>query len=145
MLKTMIFATLTGALLFFAGCSSPSKQTVESEKRAAVTETTVPGGEIEFKAEPSVPKAGSQMKLTVVVRGSDGKVVSDAQVNARFIMAAMPSMNMQEMRKSAELTWDGSKYQGVVALPSAGDWNLTVQATRNNFNLVVYHSPFKVQ
>ncbi len=145
MIKTVLFAALIWALLFFVGCSSPSTKTVESEKQAAVTETTVPGGEIEFKADPSVPKSGSPIKLTVVVTGTDGKVVSDAQVDANFIMAAMPSMNMPEMRKRVDLTWDGAKYQGVVILPSAGDWNLTVQSTKNNFNLVVYHSLFKVQ
>lgn len=145
MTKTMLFVALIWALSFFVGCSSPSTRTVESEKQAAVTETTVPGGEIEFKADPSLPKSGSPIKLTVVVRGTDGKVVSDAQVNANFIMAAMPSMNMPGMRNRVDLTWDGAKYQGIVVLPSAGDWNLTVQSTKNNSNLVVYHSPFKVR
>ena len=141
--KLTLSASLGCALFLTIGCSSPSKQAAESEKRAAITETTVPGGQIDFKADPALPKFGSPTNLLVALTGSDGKAIPDALVIATFVMPETKSM--KEMKVEEELAWNGRKYEGKVTLPASGKWNLTVQATKNNQNLVVYHSPFVVQ
>ena len=61
----------------------------------------------------------------------DGAPVNDAQVSVEFFMAAMPSMNMAEMRNRTDLqpAGDGT-YRGTGQVMMSGNWDVTVRATR---------------
>jgi hypothetical protein len=85
--------------------------------------------DITFKSEPP-PKSGENT-FEVTVKGSDGKPVTDADVSLNFYMAAMPSMNMPEMRNTVRLKHvkDG-RYRGTGDVSMAGRWDVTVAVTK---------------
>jgi hypothetical protein len=62
-----------------------------------------------------------------------GKPISDARVTVTLIMPAMPAMGMPEMKSSSELAWKaGSQmYMGKGQPPSAGTWNVLIEARKN--------------
>jgi nitrogen fixation protein FixH len=67
----------------------------------------------------------------VTVKGPDGKPVTDADVTVLFVMPAMPSMRMPEMRSVINLKHqkDG-RYVGSGQVTMAGKWDVTVTARR---------------
>lgn len=84
------------------------------------------GLDITFTTQPSPPRAGDNT-FEVIVKGPDGMAVTDATVTARLYMAAMPSMNMPEMRSSATLKHvSGGRYRSNGNVPMAGRWEVTV-------------------
>lgn len=110
----------------------------------ALVERTEPNAEIGVQLQPSQPKAGNPTTLRVEIT-SDKRPVSDAAVNATFLMGAEPLSKMEEMHQAADLKWDGSRYTGAVTFPMAGQWQATIQGVRNGQNLVVYHGPIEVK
>lgn len=67
----------------------------------------------------------------VMVR-EDGKPVTDATVSTEFVMAAMPSMKMPEMRTKSDLTHAGNRiYRGKGQVTMAGAWDVTVRVMRS--------------
>lgn len=85
--------------------------------------------DITFKTEPDPVRTGENT-FEVMVR-QDGKPVTDAMVTTEFFMAAMPSMNMPEMRTKAELAHEGNgMYRGKGQVMMAGNWDVTVMAMR---------------
>jgi len=85
---------------------------------------------VELTTDPSPAQKGSN---TIRVKLTDpaGKPIAGAQVTATFFMAAMPAMNMPEMKtviKGAD-KGDGI-YEGKGDLGSAGMWEVTVTAQR---------------
>jgi hypothetical protein len=86
--------------------------------------------DITFKSEPDPPKSGDSA-FEVTVKGSDGKPVSDADVSLNFYMAAMPSMNMPEMRNTVRLKHvKEGRYRGTGNVMMAGRWDVTVVVIR---------------
>lgn len=85
---------------------------------------------IEFRTEPDPPKGAAENLVRVSVTDHSGKPVRDAQIKVTFVMPAMPSMNMPEMRASADLTWTGTDYTGELAVPMAGPYNVSVEVRR---------------
>lgn len=82
--------------------------------------------EITFTSQPDPPKSGENT-FEVRVKGSDGKPVTDADVALNFHMAAMPSMNMPEMRNTVRLTHvNDGRYRGTGNVTMAGRWDVTV-------------------
>ena len=62
-----------------------------------------------------------------MVKGADGKPVSDAEVSVLFVMPAMPAMKMAEMRNEVTLKPSGpGMYMGSGNVMMAGKWNVTV-------------------
>ncbi len=91
---------------------------------------------IELTTTPSPAQKGSN---TVLVKLTDpeGKPISGAEVTVTFLMAAMPSMNMPEMKtviKGADKS-DGV-YEGKGDLGSAGMWEVTATAQQNGKTIV---------
>jgi len=85
---------------------------------------------IDFRSDPDPPKSGSNA-VEVVVKGADGRPVSDATVKVVFSMPAMPSMNMPAMRSEAALAHDSDgRYRGTGDLSMAGTWNVAVTVSR---------------
>ena len=83
--------------------------------------------------QPKAVKAGDN-RFEVMVKGADGKPVSDADVSVVFVMPAMPAMKMAEMRNEVKLKPSGAgMYMGSGNVMMAGKWNVTVsvkQATK---------------
>ena len=76
--------------------------------------------------QPKDVKAGDN-QFEVMVKGTDGKPISDADVSVLFVMPAMPAMKMAEMRNEVKLKPSGSgMYMGPGNVMMAGKWNVTV-------------------
>jgi len=90
-----------------------------------------PEVKITFSSEPATPKGGSQATVHVALLDPAGNPVPDAQVKVTLILPAMPAMNMPEVHSEASLSWNGSEYVGKVKVPTAGSWNVQIEATRN--------------
>jgi len=71
--------------------------------------------------------------------------VTDLQVKVTLIMPAMPAMGMGEMRATSDLTWKSSDYAGTIQVPTAGSWNVEVNASRNGQLLGSYHARLNAQ
>jgi hypothetical protein len=69
-----------------------------------------------------------------------GKAITDAQLRVTLVMPAMPSMNMPEMRATADLSWNGKEYSGTINVPTAGSWATTIEATRGAQLLASQHA-----
>ena len=95
--------------------------------------------------QESPAKAGSENAFHVTVTDSEGKSVTDAQVQIGLMMPAMPAMGMPEMRSSVNLAWNGSEYTGTGPIAMAGSWNVTVEARRGGQLLGVYRTRLSAQ
>ena len=74
--------------------------------------------------QPMQPKAGDN-QFEVMVKGADGKPLTDADVSVLFVMPATPAMG--EMRNEVKLKSAGAgKYTGMGQVMMAGKWNVTV-------------------
>ena len=109
---------------------------------AASTQPSSSNYTVTLQSEPAAPKAGSEGTFHVRVTGSDGKPVTDAQVQMTLVLPAMPAMGMGEMRSMIDLIWNGSEYAGKGTLGMAGTWNITVEVRRSGQLLTVYQTRF---
>ena len=76
--------------------------------------------------QPKDVKAGDN-QFEVMVKGADGKPVSDTEVSVLFVMPAMPAMKMPEMRNEVKLKPSGpGMYMGPGNVMMAGKWDVTV-------------------
>jgi nitrogen fixation protein FixH len=106
------------AVVIAVGCGAGNEQPA-SENAVDIT----------FKTDPDPVRTGENTFEVTLMQ--DGKPVADAMVTTEFFMAAMPSMNMPEMRTKAELTHAGNgMYRGKGQVMMAGDWDVTVMAMR---------------
>jgi hypothetical protein len=91
--------------------------------------TTMQDLDISLKTEPDPMKVGENA-LQAMVRVA-GQPVTDAGVSVEFVMPAMPSMNMPEMRSTVPLKHDANgRYLGAGSVTMAGEWDATVKVTR---------------
>ena len=117
-----------------AGCAGGSEQTVdETAPVASTTAATAEAGasavDITFTTDPN-PVTMGENTFEAMVR-QDGQPVTDATVSTEFFMAAMPSMNMAEMRTTADLVHeDNGMYRGNGQVIMAGDWDVTIRVMR---------------
>ncbi|MGH7105041.1 MAG: efflux RND transporter periplasmic adaptor subunit [Acetobacteraceae bacterium] len=101
----------------------------------AAAAANAPHAAIELSTEPTPPQRGSN-RLSVKLTGANGAPIDGAQVTATFSMAAMPAMGMGGMRESAQLAdRGGGTYEGTVALPSGGTWQVTLVARQSGVTL----------
>jgi membrane fusion protein, copper/silver efflux system len=105
----------------------------------------VPQIKFTFRSDPQVPRGNSDATLHVTVLDASGKPVTDVQVKVTVIMPAMPAMGMGEMRSASDLTWKGLDYVGTIKVPTAGSWNVEVNASRNGQLLGSYHARLNTQ
>jgi hypothetical protein len=94
-----------------------------------------PSLDIMLMSKPSPPKMGENT-FEVMVKGPDGKPITDADVTVLFYMAAMPEMKMPEMKNTVTLKYqkdamykDGA-YVGTGRVMMAGKWDATVTVKR---------------
>jgi len=85
---------------------------------------------IEYQGKPNPPREGSN-EVEVIVKQSDGAPLTDGAVSLVYSMAAMPSMNMPEMRNefSLEHQKDG-RYTGHTYFSMTGTWLVTVSVSQ---------------
>jgi Cu(I)/Ag(I) efflux system membrane fusion protein len=105
----------------------------------------VPQIKFTFRSDPQTPRGNSDATLHVTVLDASGKPVTDVQVKVTLIMPAMPAMGMGEMRATSDLTWKNSDYAGTIKVPTAGSWNVEVNASRNGQLLGSYHARLNAQ
>jgi uncharacterized GH25 family protein len=122
-MKTRIERLVVVVALIAAACGGAAPQS-----------TTTQNLDITFKSEPDPPKMGENTFEAMVM--ANGQPVSDADVAVEFFMAAMPSMNMAEMRNSVPLKHEGEgRYRGAGNVMMAGAWDATVTVKRGGQDL----------
>jgi hypothetical protein len=83
---------------------------------------------------PAEPRLGENAFEVVVMEG--GRPVADADVSLELFMAAMPSMNMPEMRANVPLTNAGEgRYRGTAKVSMGGAWDANMMVMRGGQHL----------
>ena len=99
-----------------------------------------PSAKITFAVQPNPPKGATENMFHVSVVDENGKEVPEAEVTVTFIMPAMPAMSMPEMRNSFKLPYVQGMYMGKGNIPTAGSWNVVVEAKRNGQVIATYRT-----
>lgn len=94
---------------------------------------------ITYRTDPDPLKGAAPAKFYVQLVDATGKAITDGQVKVTLVMPAMTSMNMPEMRATADLSWNGKEYSGTINVPTAGSWITTIEATRGGQLLASQH------
>jgi hypothetical protein len=117
-------------LLVAAACGGNSPET--SDAPAA---TTPAGDALDIRlSSPDQPRLGDNTFEITVTEGS--RPVTDADVTLELFMAAMPSMNMPEMRTNVPLTHGGGgRYRGTASVTMGGAWDANVMVMRGDQHL----------
>jgi hypothetical protein len=111
------------------GCGS-GEQSGANTDAPAPAPPTGQGVEVTFRSEPDPPNTGENTFEAMVMSG--GQPVTDADVSVEFFMAAMPAMNLAEMRNTVPLKHEGAgRYRGTGNVMMAGAWDATVSVKRN--------------
>jgi multidrug efflux pump subunit AcrA (membrane-fusion protein) len=129
---------LTGGM---TGLFGGSREFTGREASGGASAEAAPNNaKLTYRTDPDPLKGAAVAKFYVQVTDAAGKAIGDARVNVTFVMPAMPSMNMPEMRAAGDLAWDGKEYSGAINVPMAGPWNTTIEATRNGQILASQHA-----
>jgi hypothetical protein len=94
-------------------------------------EITKPAGEynVTITLDKNPPVAGEN-QMTIMLKDSSGKEVTDATVKVEYTMPAMPGM--PAMHYTAEPMVRGTAYHTTLNLSMSGAWNIAVKITRQN-------------
>jgi Cu(I)/Ag(I) efflux system membrane fusion protein/cobalt-zinc-cadmium efflux system membrane fusion protein len=119
--------TLIGTRMLMAAAVAFSVTVGAPAQTAAAQKPTV---DIRLMSKPDPPKLGDNI-FEVMLKGTDGKPIADADVSVMFFMAAMPAMKMPEMKNTIALKHvkDGT-YAGTGKVMMAGTWDATVMVKR---------------
>jgi nitrogen fixation protein FixH len=120
------------AVTIAAGCGGGAEQPPSQTTPAPAAPGAAASQDlnITFTSNPAPPKTGENT-LEVMVMDENGQPVTDANVSVEFYMAAMPSMNMPEMRNRVDLAHEsGGRYRGTGNVMMAGGWDVTVTVSR---------------
>jgi len=80
------------------------------------------------------PVAGEN-QMTIMLKDSLGKVVTDATVKVEYTMPAMPGM--PAMHYTAEPMVQGSAYHTTLNFSASGAWNIAIKITRQDKTAMV--------
>ena len=124
-------ACVWGIVAMAAACgggSAPAEQT-------APAATAPAGDQLDIRlSNPTEARIGENAFEVMVMQGS--KPVADADVSLELFMAAMPSMNMPEMRINVPLTPAGEgRYRGAGSVTMGGAWDANVMVMRGGQHL----------
>jgi hypothetical protein len=82
------------------------------------------------------PLGLGQNLFEVTVKDAKGQPVTDAEIALLLLMPADPKTKHPEMRTEGKLNnVGGGKYNGIVIVTMAGDWDVTVTATQKTKKL----------
>jgi len=76
------------------------------------------------------PPVVGENQLTIGVKDSSGKVVSDAGIKIDYSMPAMPGM--PAMHYTTEALWQKGAYKATVNFSMSGAWDIAIKISRNN-------------
>jgi RND family efflux transporter MFP subunit len=136
--QTRITGGMTG---MFGGSKEFDRQADQGQAQAPA----VPQIKFTFRSDPETPRRNSDATFHVTVLDASEKPMTDVHVKVTLIMPAMPSMGMGEMREASDLVWQGFDYAGTIKVPTAGSWNVEVNASRNGQLLGSYHARLSAQ
>lgn len=124
-MKRLKYAVGIAVLAAACGGGAP-----EGERMPAPGGTPTGGTEIDIRLNsPGEPRTGENTFEVMVTQGS--QPITDAEVSLELFMAAMPSMNMPEMRTSVPLTHAGEgRYRGTGNVAMGGAWDANVMVMR---------------
>ena len=114
MKKIIVFAMV---LLFIAGIAYAKDY--EVKKKAGQFD-------VEMKIDKNPPVVGDN-NLSIEIKDSSGKTVTDATVKVDYGMSAMPGM--PAMNYKADAVLKGSEYKATMNLSMSGPWNIVVKIT----------------
>ena len=126
-----IGVAVIAAMGMSAGCGNGGEQPAieRAPATSATPGATQTGMDITLRTNPDPVRMGDNTFEVMVMQ--DGKPVTDATVSTEVYMAAMPSMNMPEMRTKTDLTHAGNgMYRGKGQVTMAGNWDVTVMVMR---------------
>jgi uncharacterized GH25 family protein len=126
-----IGVAVIAAIGISAGCGNGSEQPAPASAPAASAPAGAAqtGMDITLRTNPDRVRMGDNTFDVTVMQ--DGKPVTDATVSTEFYMAAMPSMNMPEMRTKTDLAHVGDgTYRDKGQVSMAGNWDVTVMVMR---------------
>ncbi|MCR4340631.1 MAG: FixH family protein [Gemmatimonadaceae bacterium] len=121
----VVLGILVGSAAAVGASTAPEQQanTAQAQRTGTDQKETL---EITFTSDPNPPKTGENT-FDVSIKGSDGNPMTDADVSLTFYMAAMPEMNMPEMRNRVALKHRAKgQYRGTGNVMMAGRWDVTV-------------------
>jgi|SRR6185503_3003483 len=120
-----------GLVVIAAACGGGSAPVEQSAPAA----TASAGDQLDIRlSNPTEPRIGDNTFEVMVMQGS--KPVPDANVSLELYMAAMPSMNMPEMRINVPLTPAGEgRYRGAGSVTMGGAWDANVMVMRGGQHL----------
>ena len=100
---------------------------------SAVAQTSA--ASLTLTTRPS-PLGLGQNLFEVIVKDAKGQAVTNADVSLLLLMPADPKTKHPEMRTEGKLNNIGAgKYNGIAIVTMAGDWDVTVAASRNGKEL----------
>ena len=76
------------------------------------------------------PPVAGENHMTIMLKDSSGKTVTDAAVKVEYTMPAMPGM--PAMNYSADAPLQGTGYKTTINLSMSGAWNIAVKITRQD-------------
>ncbi|HJX31814.1 MAG TPA: FixH family protein [Thermodesulfobacteriota bacterium] len=99
-------------------------------------ELTKPAGEynVSITLDKNPPVAGEN-HMTIMIKDSSGKAVTDAAVSVEYTMPAMPGM--PAMNYTTETEMKGNAYHTTLNLSMSGAWNIAVKITRHDKTEIV--------
>lgn len=119
-----------------AACGGGGQETPAAGNAPAASAPASPAGDqLEIRlSNPVQPRLGENAFEVMVMQGS--QPVTDADVSVELYMAAMPAMNMKEMRNTVALKHEGGgRYRGTGNVMMAGAWDATVMVMRGDQHL----------
>lgn len=133
----MDHSKMAGAPAAKTNPTEPSKMAgMDHSKMAGEKAAQAPAVVFTLRTDPAPLRMGKN-DLEVSVKDAEGKPIVDAEVSLAFYMPPMTS-KMPEMRNAVKLTSAGNgTYKGSSTLGRAGDWDVTVTASRNGQQLDV--------
>jgi Cu(I)/Ag(I) efflux system membrane fusion protein len=127
-----------------SGLYGGSKEFAAAQEAVAPSVGSLQGAtaRLEVQADPDPMRAGEDSIFHVKLTSPDGKPVSDASITLTFVMPAMPSMSMPEMKSTISLPWsaDHAMYVGKGQPGMAGTWNIIVEARKNGGVIATLHT-----
>lgn len=124
---------LVASVAGVAGCGGGREEAPANEAARAASAPAsgaTQGLDMRLSA-PAEPRTGENTFEVMVMQGS--QPVTDADVSVELYMAAMPSINMPEMRNTVALTHEGEgRYRGTGNVMMAGSWDATVMVMRSD-------------
>jgi len=133
-IKGELFVQVTGGLMEGERVVTFGSFFIDAAFKMKSTSSLAAGDDslqIEYRGSPSPPREGSN-DAEVTVKQPDGKPVTNGTVIVTHYMAAMPSMNMPEMRSAFTLEHEGKgRYAGQTRFSMGGTWLITVTVSQN--------------